>query len=83
VGLKNRIRVAVAFYDQYPIKAGNQVWIEIAAAGSGPDPQGRAEGAAAAVDRRGRDVAEAGAGGYCLDFAVPYDTWHAGSCPSG
>jgi len=26
------------FYDQYPVKAGDQVWIEIAAASTGPDP---------------------------------------------
>ncbi len=26
------------FYDQYPIKPGDQVWIELTATGSGPDP---------------------------------------------
>ncbi len=27
-----------AFYDQYPVKPGDQVWIEIAASSTGPDP---------------------------------------------
>ena len=124
------------FYDQYPVKPGDQVWIEIAAAAPGPDPTwnawlwwhdawhlltsqqlpisehatieeyvevyvdplhgGSIDVPAVQVDNVSLkpeprapltpwtgDVPTspgAGADGYCLDFAVPYDTWHAGSC---
>jgi len=124
------------FYDQYPIKPGDEVWIELATTGTGPAPAWGAwlwwhdawhllttqslpiteratieeyvevyvdptRGGTIPVpsvevdnvqlkpDPPGRfgywtDAVETAPGAdadwYCVNFDVPYDTWHAGSC---
>ena len=124
------------FYDQYPIRPGDQVWIELVATGTGdtapwqawlwwhggwhllttqslpisqhatieeyvevyvdPARGGTLSVPPVEVDNvqlrpdpaapfrywtDGIDTAPGGdADGYCVDFTVPYDTWHAGNC---